>query len=135
VQRGSPQFGRGGVVPVAGKQVRALCAQIGQRRNLSVDWKVLQVSSPVACDAKMKEGLASAIQAAGYEPLSLVSGRGMMPFHLTPCRRWLCCLCGVTKGSVIIRWRNVETEDLAAVIVISDNFIQTIVRVSWKYQH
>jgi allantoate deiminase len=116
------------------EKVRALCAEIGLRRNRLVDWKVLQVSAPVQCDAKMKKELAGAIQAAGYEPLSLVSGAGhdAVPISAVSSVAMLFVRC--YKGISHHPLEEVEIEDLAAVVVISDNFIQQL-SATWKYQH
>ncbi|HTI09418.1 MAG TPA: M20 family metallo-hydrolase [Puia sp.] len=122
------------VLARAQEKVKALCAAIGQRRNLLVDWKVLQVSSPVVCDAKMKEGLAAAIQAAGYEPLSLVSGAGHDAVPISAVSPVAMLFVRCFKGISHHPLEDVEMEDLAAVVVISDNFIQQL-SATWKYQH
>ena len=122
------------VLARAQEKVKALCAAIGQRRNLLVDWKVLQVSSPVVCDAKMKEGLAAAIQAAGYEPLSLVSGAGHDAVPISAVSPVAMLFVRCYKGISHHPLEDVEMEDLAAVVVISDNFIQQL-SATWKYQH
>jgi allantoate deiminase len=116
------------------EKVWALCAEIGQRRNLLVDWKVLQVSAPVVCNAKMKKELATAIQAAGYEPLSLVSGAGHDAVPISAVSPVAMLFVRCIKGISHHPMEDVEMEDLAAVIVISDNFIQQL-SATWKYQH
>lgn len=115
------------------EQAQALCAAIGRRRNLMVDWKVLQMSSPVLCDAGMKKELATAIQATGYELLSLVSGAGhdaVLVSAVAPVAMlFVRCFKGISHHPL----EAVETADLAAVIAISDKFIQQL-SATWKYQ-
>lgn len=124
----------GQVLSLSHEKIRALCAEIGERRNIAIDWKVLQVSAPVACDATLNELMARSIREAGYEPLFLVSGAGhdAVPISAVSPVSMLFVRC--TKGISHHPLENVEIEDLAAVITISDNFIQQLI-ATWKYQH
>ena len=124
----------GQVLSRSHEKIRALCMEIGKRRDIRVDWKVLQVSDPVQCDAEMSALLLSSVREAGYEPLSLVSGAGhdAVPVSaVSPVAMlFVRCAGGISHHPL----EHVETADIAAVIAISDKFIQQLI-ATWKYQH
>ncbi|HEX9510955.1 MAG TPA: M20 family metallo-hydrolase [Puia sp.] len=124
----------GQVLSRSHEKIRALCAQIGKRRNINIDWKVLQVSSPVVCDAGMNELLVASVREAGYESLQLVSGAGHDAVPVSAVSPVAMLFVRCTKGISHHPMENVETEDIAAVIAISDKFIQQLI-ATWKYQH
>lgn len=116
------------------ERIRIWSEEVGRQRNLGVDWKVLQVSSPVVCDAWMNGLLAQSIKESGYEPLGLVSGAGHDAVPVSAVSPVAMLFVRCYKGISHHPLENVETEDIAAVIAISDNFIHQLT-VSWKYQH
>ena len=121
-----------GVLSQGHLQLRAMCETIGGKRGLAVQWKVVQASSPVACDARMNELLGKSIRDAGYEIVELVSGAGhdAVPISaVSPvCMLFVRCYKGISHHPQ----EHVETEDLAAAIVVADEFIHQLSEI-WKY--
>ena len=115
------------VVSKGHEQLRALCLEIALRRGLVVDWKVVQVSSPVSCDARMKDLLSSCVRAEGYEVLELVSGAGhdAVPVSaVSPvCMLFVRCFKGISHNPL----EDVEEKDLGAALAVAEKFIQSIV--------
>jgi allantoate deiminase len=121
-----------GVLSQGHLELKALCEAIGGKRSLEVQWKVVQASSPVACDARMNELLGKSIRDAGYEMVELVSGAGhdAVPISaVSPvCMMFVRCYKGISHHPQ----EHVETEDLAAAIVVADEFIHQLSEI-WKY--
>ncbi|MDO6431901.1 M20 family metallo-hydrolase [Flavitalea sp. BT771] len=113
-------------------QLKELCEAIGAQRALEVIWTVVQSSSPVVCDGRMNELLGKSIRRAGYEVLELVSGAGhdAVPISaVSPvCMLFVRCYKGISHHPQ----EHVETEDLAAAIVVADEFIHQLSEI-WKY--
>jgi allantoate deiminase len=114
------------------EQARALCEAIGVRRGLTVGWNVVQQTSPVACDARMNALLSQSIRKAGYEVVELVSGAGhdAVPISAVSlvCMLFVRCYKGISHNPQ----EHVETGDLAAAIVVADEFIHQLSEI-WKY--
>jgi allantoate deiminase len=114
------------------ERLRSLCETIGVKRGLTVRWNVIQQSSPVACDARMNALLSQSIRKAGYEVVELVSGAGhdAVPIAaVSPvCMLFVRCYKGISHNPQ----EHVETEDLAAAIVVADEFIHQLSEI-WKY--
>ncbi|HTI93524.1 MAG TPA: M20 family metallo-hydrolase, partial [Puia sp.] len=96
------------------ERLRALCLEIGLRRGLTIDWNVVQVSSPVSCDTRMRELLGTCIRAEGYEVLELVSGAGhdAVPVSVVSpvCMLFVRCFKGISHNPL----EDVEEKDLEA---------------------
>ena len=114
------------------ERARALGEAIGSRRGLTVGWNVVQQSSPVACDARMNALLGQSIRKAGYGVVELVSGAGhdAVPISdVSPvCMLFVRCYKGISHNPQ----EHVETEDLAAAIVVADDLIHQLSEI-WKY--
>ena len=121
-----------GVLSQGHLQLKALCEAIGVERGLEVVWTVVQSSSPVVCDVRMNELLGKSIRGAGYEMVELVSGAGhdAVPISaVSPvCMMFVRCYKGISHHPQ----EHVETEDLAAAIVVADEFIHQLSEI-WKY--
>ena len=116
-----------GVLSRAHERLRSLCLEMGLRRGLGVDWNVVQVSSPVSCDGRMKDLLSSCIRAEGYAVLELVSGAGhdAVPISaVSPvCMLFVRCFKGISHNPL----EDVEEKDLEAALAVAEKFIQSIV--------
>jgi len=116
------------------EKLRLLSENIGLRRGLDVEWKVVQVSSPVECDVSMTALLGRCVAAAGYEVLELVSGAGhdAVPVSaVSPvCMLFVRCYKGISHNPQ----ENVEMGDLAATLMVGDKFIHQLSEI-WKYPH
>jgi len=109
------------------ERLRALCSEIGLRRGLGVEWKIVQVSSPVSCDARLRELLGRCVAAEGYEVLELVSGAGhdAVPVSVVSpvCMLFVRCFKGISHNPL----EDVEEKDLEAALAVAEKFIQSIV--------
>jgi allantoate deiminase len=108
--------------------LKTLAEAIGARRSLSVQWQVIQSSSPVSCDGHLKDILARAIKNAGYEVLELVSGAGhdAVPVSAVAPVSMLFVRC--YKGISHHPLEDVEPSDLAAALAVAEDFIINITK-------
>jgi len=115
-----------GVLTQGHLQLKALCEAIGAKRGLEVVWTVVQASSPVVCDGRLNELLRESIRGAGLEVVELVSGAGhdAVPISaVSPvCMLFVRCYKGISHHPQ----EHVETEDLAAAIIVADEFIHQL---------
>jgi allantoate deiminase len=116
------------------EKLRLLCENIGRRRGLDVQWKVVQVSAPVECDVSMNALLGRCVAAAGYAVLELVSGAGhdAVPVSaVSPvCMLFVRCYKGISHNPQ----ENVEMTDLVGALAVADKFIHQLSEI-WKYPH
>lgn len=115
------------------EKIRVLCAEIGKHRSIVTEWRILQESLPVTVDHRMNALLEQSILEAGYETLPLVSGAGhdAVPVSaVSPvCMLFVRCFKGISHHPL----EDVETEDIAAAIAVTGNFIHQLTEI-WKYQ-
>ena len=116
------------------ERLKALCQAIADQRGLEMQWKVVQQSPAVICDAGMTASLSRSIEKSGYEVLELVSGAGhdaVAVSVVSPvCMLFVRCYKGISHHPD----EDVETEDLAAALVVADEFIHQLSEI-WKYPH
>jgi len=114
------------------EQLRLGVESIGWRRGLAVGWRVVQESSPVACDGGMGLLLGRCIAAAGYEVVELVSGAGhdAVPVSaVSPvCMLFVRCYKGISHNPQ----ESVEKRDLVAAVEVADRFLHQLSEI-WKY--
>lgn len=104
------------------------CNSICYKRNIEVDWQLVQQTPPVSCDAELSSLLRKSITEAGVEVVTLVSGAGhdavpvseVAPVSMLFVR----CFKGISHNPL----ENVEVEDLAASLQVSDVFIQNLIK-------
>ncbi|THU40621.1 allantoate amidohydrolase [Niastella caeni] len=108
------------------KQLEQLGAGICQRRKIVFDWKAVQESNPVACDATMNQLLAHSVRQSGYEVINLVSGAGHDAVAIAPvspvAMLFVRCFKGISHNPL----ENVELKDLAAAVNVSAAFIHLL---------
>ena len=116
------------------KKIGELGREIANRRNIVLEWNLIQELGPVISDKVLNALLAEAVRAGGYEPLELVSGAGhdAVPVSVVSPVSMLFVRC--YKGISHNPLENVELEDLAAAITVTDRFIHQLIEL-WKYQH
>ena len=104
-------------------QLKKQAHQICLKRNVSVDWHLLQEYSAVPCSVPITNMLAQAIEELGYPPLSVVSGAGHDAAILSTL---------TDIGMLFVRCRGgishhpaeaVTTEDVAVAIAVAERFI------------
>lgn len=104
-------------------------AEITARRYIKMDTRILMEMSPVQCDSHLTLGLAEAIQDCGCPLISLTSGAGhdavaisqVAPVSMLFVR----CYEGISHNPL----ENVELEDVAFAIKVSDRFVREKMKV------
>ncbi|MBN8825593.1 MULTISPECIES: allantoate amidohydrolase [unclassified Spirosoma] len=102
-------------------------SQLGRARSVSVEWKLIQETASVACDARLTNLLATAIAESGYDVVRLVSGAGhdgvpisqVAPIAMLFVR----CFEGISHNPL----EQVELTDLAAALEVADQFMKKLI--------
>ncbi|GAB3856202.1 allantoate amidohydrolase [Hymenobacter terrigena] len=96
---------------------------MAMQRHVALEWKLIQQTAPVVCDANLNTLLAQAIADAGHETISLVSGAGHdavpVSFVAPATMLFIRCYKGISHNPL----ENVELSDLAAAIAVADQFM------------
>jgi allantoate deiminase len=110
------------------RELQALCNSICSQRNIGVEWQLVQQTAPVTCDPALNSMLSRAISEAGIEIVTLVSGAGhdAIPVSVVAPVSMLFVRC--YKGISHNPLEDVEVEDLAASLQVSDLFIQNLLK-------
>ena len=99
---------------------------IAARRGVKLDWKPVQQSAPVMCDAGLNQHLEAAIADAGYEVVRLVSGAGhdAVPISaVAPATMlFIRCFKGISHNPL----EAVEPADVAAAIAVAERFLHRL---------
>jgi hydantoinase/carbamoylase family amidase len=110
-------------------EIKKMTEDICSKRNIGLEWKLVQQTKPVNCDAGMNKLLTQSIKETGYEVVSLVSGAGhdAVPIaEVSPVAMlFVRCFKGISHNPL----ENVEVKDIAAAIKVSDTFIQKLVNI------
>lgn len=109
------------------QNLKNICEEICIKRNIILEWNLIQETSPVVCDKWINKLLAKAISNAGYEVMELLSGAGhdavpvsaVAPVSMLFVR----CYKGISHNPL----EDVEINDIAAAIEVSDNFINELI--------
>jgi allantoate deiminase len=100
---------------------------VGKSRNIDVKWTLIQGSKPVLCDANLQNLLSKSIEKSGYEVIKLVSGAGhdAVPIsEVSPVSMlFVRCYKGISHNPL----ENMEIDDIAAAIKVSDGFLELLV--------
>ena len=99
---------------------------IARQRNVPLTWTAVQSTAPVTCSAALNQHLRQAIADSGYELVSLVSGAGhdAVPISAVAPATMLFVRCyqGISHNPL----ENVELNDLAAAIQVSERFLLSV---------
>ncbi|MBJ6108335.1 allantoate amidohydrolase [Hymenobacter sp. BT523] len=110
-------------LPQAYDYLRSHGEAVAGHRNVALDWKPVQQTAPVTCDAHLNELLAQAIAASGHETIPLVSGAGHdavpISFVAPVTMLFIRCYQGISHNPL----ENVELPDLAAAVAVADRFV------------
>ncbi len=105
-----------------------IAKDICEKRNIVLEWNLIQETKPVVCDPKMNKLLAQSIKESGNELIELVSGAGhdAVPVSaVSPVAMlFVRCFKGISHNPL----ENVELKDIAAAIKVSDNFIEQLIK-------
>ena len=108
--------------------IQKLAEEICQKRNCVLEWNLIQYNKPVICDTSMSRMLAQSINKSGQELVTLVSGAGHDAVTISTVAQvsmlFVKCFKGISHNPL----ENVEPEDIAAAIEVSDNFIQQLIK-------
>jgi allantoate deiminase len=107
--------------------IRSIAEEISKKRNIVLEWNLIQKTQPVACDPGMGILLKQSIRDSGSEVVELVSGAGhdAVPVSaVSPVAMlFVRCFKGISHNPL----ENVELKDMAAAIKVSDNFIRQLI--------
>ena len=97
--------------------------EIANRRELRLDWDVVQTHAATPLDASLRALLAAAVHAAGFPVLELPSGAGHDAVALAPvlpaAMLFVRCQDGLSHHPL----ENVAPEDVATALKVMDNFL------------
>ena len=109
--------------------IKKLAETISIKRNIVLEWNLIQQTKPVTCNTEMYKLLGESIKEEGYEVVDLVSGAGhdAVPVSaVSPVAMlFVRCFKGISHNPL----ENVELKDMAAVIKVSDNFINKLIKI------
>jgi hydantoinase/carbamoylase family amidase len=110
--------------------IKKIAENICNKRNIALEWNLIQQATPVFCDNNMNTLLRQSIKEAGYEVIELISGAGhdAVPVsEVSPVAMlFVKCFKGISHNPL----ENVELKDITAAIKVSDNFIAKLVEAS-----
>jgi len=108
--------------------IKKIAEDICSKRDIVLEWSLVQQTKPVICDRAMNDLLKQSISNAGFETLDLVSGAGhdAVPVSkVSPvAMMFVKCFKGISHNPL----ENVELKDIEAAIKVSDTFIQQLIR-------
>jgi allantoate deiminase len=102
--------------------------KIGSKRGIKPEWNVIQQTLPVSCDEELNAPLAHSIQQENQEVISLVSGAGHDAVAISAIAPVAMLFVRCYKGISHNPLEDVEMKDIEAVVKISDNFIQNLIK-------
>lgn len=110
------------------EKIRNMAEDICKRRNIILEWNLIQQAKPVICSEIMNKLMKQSIADAGYEVIELVSGAGhdAVPVsEVSPVSMlFVKCFKGISHNPA----EDVELKDIAAAVRVSDNFIKLIIK-------
>jgi hydantoinase/carbamoylase family amidase len=108
------------------EEIKANAEDICRKRNIGLEWNLIQKHKPVTCDVTMISLMEQAVKDAGYDVVKLVSGAGHDAVPVSEVAPVVMLFVKCFKGISHNPAENVEVEDIAAAIKVSDNFIQQL---------
>ena len=100
--------------------------EICRRRNIELEWNLIQQTRPVRCDDSLNRLLEESIRDAGHEPLKLMSGAGHDAVPISAVAPVTMLFVRCYKGISHHPAEDVTLEDLTAALEVSDNFIKKL---------
>lgn len=107
--------------------IKKIAEDICRKRDIVLEWNLIQQTKPVTCSKEMNGMLASSITQSGYELVQLVSGAGHDAVPVSEVSPVAMLFVRCFKGISHNPEENVELKDMAAAIKVSDNFIARLV--------
>jgi allantoate deiminase len=110
-------------------KIKIMAETICQKRNIVLEWNLIQQSKPVTCNGKMNKLMEQSIRDAGYDVVELVSGAGhdAIPVsEVSPVAMlFVRCFKGISHNPL----EDVELKDIAAAVKVSDTFINNLINI------
>ncbi len=107
-------------------RLRQKAGEIGMRRDVRLEWNVIQQTDSISCDVRLSGLLAEAIEAAGFPVEWLASGAGhdAVALHpITPVSMlFVRCAQGISHNPA----ESVDVEDVAVAIEVIDYLLDHI---------
>jgi allantoate deiminase len=110
------------------ESLQASCKNICVKRQIECDWNLIQSTTPVSCDHKLNSLLAQSIIDSEFDVIGLVSGAGHDAVPISEVAPVSMLFVRCYKGISHNPMEDVEIEDIAAAIKVSDNFIHHLVK-------
>jgi allantoate deiminase len=107
------------------KRTGAIC----KRRGIGPEWSLIQQTRPVVCDETMNRLLEEAVAEEGYEVIRLVSGAGHDAVPVSAVAPVAMLFVRCFKGISHHPAENVDLEDMAAALKVSDTFIKKLLKI------
>jgi allantoate deiminase len=105
------------------ENINSLCEKICDKRNIYFEWKLIQETDPVICSKKFRRMLSNSIMEKNIEPIELVSGAGhdaVIISRVAPVvMLFVKCFKGISHNPL----ENVEMNDIATALEVSDLFL------------
>lgn len=108
-------------------ELKQATESICKKRNIVLEWNLIQQNKPVQCDSDLHTILTGSVQRAGIEKVTLVSGAGHDAVPVSEVSPVAMLFVKCFKGISHHPEENVEPEDIAAAIEVSDNFIHALI--------
>lgn len=115
------------ILAAAYQYLREMATAVGQKRKITVDWRLIQETEPVPCDPALTNQLERAITGSGYELIRLVSGAGHDAVAIASvapvAMLFVRCFEGISHNPL----EQVEIPDMAAALRVMDLFFNLMV--------
>lgn len=116
------------VLAAARRNLSNLAKQVAEKRRLGLEWELVQENPPVACDESLCAALAASVEAAGFPLITLPSGAGHDAVALAKVAPvsmlFVRCQGGISHHPD----EYAAPEDIAAALVVSDQFIHQLIQ-------
>ena len=110
------------------KAIKNIVEDICKKREIVLEWNLIQRTKPVTCDESLNKLLAESVKEAGYEMVELVSGAGhdAVPVsEIAPVAMlFVKCFKGISHNPA----EDVAVQDIAAALRVSDTFLNKLIQ-------
>ncbi len=114
------------ILSSAYQAIKSIAESICKKRQLGLEWNLIQHTKPISCDQAMNALLSKSIHEAGYESIKLVSGAGHDAVPVSAVSPVAMLFVRCFKGISHNPQEDVELKDMMAAIKVSDIFIRKL---------
>jgi allantoate deiminase len=108
------------------EKINKICEEICYKRHTYFEWNLVQESEPILCDENLKNLLSQSVRNKHIELIDLASGAGHDAVIISAVAPIIMLFVKCFKGISHNPLENVEIEDIAAALEISDDFIREL---------